>query len=68
MDKGGWMMIAGVPWWVFAMIVLIFLSGYMAFKAMRAERKIDLQHIEQEGKIYMDRIAAERQYREKQRQ
>ncbi len=40
----------------------------MAFKAMRAERKIDLQHIEQEGKIYMDRIAAERQYREKQRQ
>lgn len=61
-------MIAGVPWWVFAMIVFIFLSGYMAFRAMYAEKKLDEQYIEQEGKIYMDRIEAERQLREGQRQ
>ncbi|MBM7601698.1 hypothetical protein JOC34_004126 [Virgibacillus halotolerans] len=61
-------MIAGVPWWVLAMIVLIFLCGYMAFKAMSAERKVEQQYIEEEGKIYMDRIEAERQLKAGQRQ
>ena len=61
-------MIAGVPWWVFAMIVFIFFSGYMAFRAMYAEKKLDQQYIEQEGKIYMDRIEAERQLKERQSQ
>ncbi|HLS09772.1 sporulation YhaL family protein [Lentibacillus sp.] len=57
-------MILGVPWWVFMMILFIFVSGYMAFRAMRAERKLEQQYIEQEGKIYLDRIEKER--REKQ--
>jgi hypothetical protein len=64
MDKGDIAMILGVPWWVFMMILFIFVSGYMAFRAMRAERKLEQQYIEQEGKIYLDRIEKER--REKQ--
>ncbi|WP_077324977.1 sporulation YhaL family protein [Virgibacillus siamensis] len=49
-------MILGVPWWVFLMIIFIFISGYMAFRAMRAERELEYQFIEKEGKVYMDRL------------
>jgi hypothetical protein len=59
-DKGALYMILGIPWWVFMFILLIFFSGYMAFRAMRAEKKLDEQFIESEGKIYMDRIRKER--------
>ncbi|WP_404458693.1 sporulation YhaL family protein [Oceanobacillus kapialis] len=53
-------MILGVPWWVFVLVILIFLSGYMALRAMHAERKLEQQFIEKEGKVYMDRLEAER--------
>ncbi|QKY68507.1 sporulation YhaL family protein [Lentibacillus sp. CBA3610] len=61
-------MILGVPWWVFMMILFIFLSGYMAFRAMRAERRIEQQYIEQEGKVYIDRMEKERQQKQQRRQ
>ena len=53
-------MIAGVPLWVFIVILLIFFSGYMAFRAMYAEKKLDQQFIEQEGQIYIDRMSEEK--------
>ncbi|WP_052360713.1 sporulation YhaL family protein [Oceanobacillus manasiensis] len=53
-------MILGVPWWVFMLVILIFLSGYMAMRAMLAEKKLEQQFIEREGKVYMDRLEAER--------
>ncbi|WP_138419784.1 sporulation YhaL family protein [Aquibacillus sediminis] len=56
-------MIFGVPWWVFLCIVLIFISGYMAFRSMIAEKKIEQQFIEQEGKFYMERIQEEKSKR-----
>lgn len=56
-------MIAGLQWWVYILIILIFLSGYMAFRAMRAERKLEHQYIEHEGKIYMERMEAEKEYK-----
>ncbi|UJL47565.1 sporulation YhaL family protein [Virgibacillus sp. NKC19-16] len=61
-------MILGVPWWVFVMIICIFLSGYMAFRTMRADQRLQQQFIEREGKVYMDRMEAERQYRNEQRE
>lgn len=60
MDKEVRIMILGVPWWVFMFILLIFFSGYMAFRAMMAEKKIEQQFIEQEGNIYMERIRQKR--------
>lgn len=63
MDKGGVRMIFGVPWWVFLLIVFIFISGYMAFRAMRAERILEQQFIEREGEVYMNRMAEERERR-----
>lgn len=56
-------MIAGVPWWVFMMIVFIFFSGYMAFRAMKAEHELEQQYIEKEGKVYLERIEEERRKR-----
>lgn len=57
-----------IPLWVFAVIILIFLSGYMAYRAMLAERKLDQQFIEQEGSIYLERIQEDRQKREARKQ
>lgn len=68
MDKGGLNMIVGVPWWVYMMIIFIFFSGYMAFKAMRAERKLEHQFIEQEGQVYMDRLEEARKLRQQRQQ
>ena len=68
MDKGGLNMIAGVPWWVYMMIIFIFFSGYMAFKAMRAEKKLEHQFIEQEGQVYMDRLEEARKLRRQRQQ
>lgn len=53
-------MLLEIPWWVYMAIVLIFFSGYMAFRAMRAERRLEQQFIEREGKVYMDRIEEKR--------
>lgn len=49
-------MFAELPLWVLAIIVFIFLSGYMAYRAMRAEYKLEQQYIEREGQVYMERI------------
>lgn len=40
----------------------------MAFRAMRAERRLEQQFIEQEGKKYMERMERERQQRDQQKQ
>ncbi|MCT1903192.1 sporulation YhaL family protein [Oceanobacillus sojae] len=57
---------SSIPIWVFAVILLIFLSGYMAVRAFLAEKKLDRQFIEREGKIYMERIQEERMKRREQ--
>lgn len=53
-------MLLGIPWWVYICIVSIFFSGYMAVRAMIAERELDKQFIEREGNVYLERIEAER--------
>ncbi|HLQ70666.1 MAG TPA: sporulation YhaL family protein [Bacillota bacterium] len=54
-----------VPWWVLLMVLFIFLSGYMAFRAMRAERRLENYYIERDGNVYMERIERERQMRQR---
>ncbi|WP_084710773.1 sporulation YhaL family protein [Ornithinibacillus californiensis] len=56
-------MILGMPWWVFMIILFIFFSGYMAFRAMRAERELEQHFIERDGQVYMKRIEDERESR-----
>lgn len=57
-------MILNIPWWIFLMILFICFSGYMSFRAMRAERRLEQQFIEREGEIYMERMKQERARRE----
>lgn len=37
------------PWWVPVVILFIIFSGYMAFRAMQAEKRLEQHYIEQEG-------------------
>ncbi|MRH44122.1 SigE-dependent sporulation protein [Aquibacillus halophilus] len=57
-------MILGIPWWVYMFILFIFFSGYMSFRALVAEKKLEKQFIEREGKVYMDRIEEKRSNKE----
>ncbi|TQS76599.1 SigE-dependent sporulation protein [Ornithinibacillus gellani] len=61
-------MIIGIPWWVFMLVLLIFLCGYMAYRAMQAERKLEDQFIEREGRIYVERMEQERENRKEQKE
>ncbi|MFG6121237.1 MULTISPECIES: sporulation YhaL family protein [Thalassobacillus] len=56
-------MLFGIPIWVYFCILFIFLSGYMAYKAMRAEKKLEHQFIEREGQVYIRRMEEEREQR-----
>ncbi|SEB09327.1 Sporulation protein YhaL [Thalassobacillus cyri] len=56
-------MLFGIPIWVFFCILFIFLSGYMAYKAMRAEQKLERQFIEREGQVYIRRMEEEKEQR-----
>lgn len=49
-----------IPIWVFAVILLIFLCGVMAFRAIRADYKVEQKFIEQEGSKYINRMEEER--------
>lgn len=53
-------MLFNIPWWIYLVIVFIIFSGYMSFRAMRAEKMLEQQYIEREGQIYMERIRQER--------
>lgn len=56
-------MLFGIPIWVFFCIIFIFLSGYMALRAMKAEHHLEQQFIEREGQIYLTRIEEEKERR-----
>ncbi|GAA0490695.1 sporulation protein YhaL [Salinibacillus aidingensis] len=58
------MMIGPFPWWIAVIIGLIIFSGYMAFRAIRSEMRLEQEFIEKEGKVYMDRIEEERKHKE----
>lgn len=55
-----------LPWWVLLVILLILLSGYMAFRAMRAEYKLEQKFIEKEGEVYIERMKNEQRRRQQQ--
>ncbi|ELK47653.1 sporulation YhaL family protein [Halobacillus sp. ACCC02827] len=58
-------MLFGFPIWVILCVVFIFLSGYMAFRAMKAEQSLEQEHIEREGQVYLKRMEQERERKKK---
>src|SRR5690625_4053792 len=68
MNQGGFHMLASIPLWVYIVIGFIFFSGYMAFRAMKAEYELEQQFIEKEGEVYIERIEkARKEKREKEK-
>lgn len=59
-------MLFGIPWWVLIVLMFICFSGYMSFRAMRAEKMLEQQFIEREGEVYMERMQREREKRQQQ--
>ncbi|MEQ6377244.1 sporulation YhaL family protein [Bacillaceae bacterium S4-13-58] len=53
-------MFTSVPLWVLLIFLMILFSGYMALRAMRDDYKDEMQVIEKEGQVYMDRIKKDR--------
>lgn len=57
-------MLLNIPWWIYLVLIFIVFSGYMAYRAMRAEQKLEQHFIEREGQVYMERIRQERNRRQ----
>ena len=56
-------MLAGIPLWIIALVLLIIFCGYMALRAIREDYKVEQEYIEREGRVYMDRIEKARSSR-----
>lgn len=54
-----------IPIWVYAVLVGIMISAYMAVRTGKEEKKHELDSIEREGEIYMKRMEDEKEKREK---
>lgn len=56
-----------IPMWVYAVAIGIIISAVMALKTGREERDVELDFIEKEGEIFMQRLEQEREKREEQK-
>ncbi|GGL42908.1 sporulation YhaL family protein [Sporolactobacillus putidus] len=55
--------IEGVAWWVYLLIAGILFSGYQAFSISREDKEIDDEWVEKQGSVYMKRMEAEKERR-----
>lgn len=55
-----------LPWWIYLVLAGILFSTYMMIKTAKEEREIDMEFIEKEGEIYIQRMEAERARRKEQ--
>ncbi|MDR7001303.1 sporulation YhaL family protein [Neobacillus niacini] len=53
-----------IPIWVFAVVAGIAISALMAIKTGREERLLEMESIEKEGEIYLERLEKEKERRE----
>ncbi|WP_100403365.1 sporulation YhaL family protein [Bacillus sp. FJAT-42315] len=48
------------PIWMYVVVAGIFFSAFMTVKTSKAERKAEMDYIEQEGQVYIQRMEKER--------
>ncbi|MFC7372866.1 sporulation YhaL family protein [Fictibacillus iocasae] len=48
------------PWWMYFVLGGIILSAYRSYTAFSFDREEEMKLIEEEGKVYMERIAERR--------
>ncbi|TKD68852.1 SigE-dependent sporulation protein [Pseudalkalibacillus hwajinpoensis] len=51
------------PWWLYFVLAGIIYSGYKTMQLTAEERKVDQIHIEEEGRVYVERMEDERKRR-----
>lgn len=56
-----------IPTWVYVVFAGIIISALMAIKTGREERELEMENIEKEGDVYMQRIEEEKDVREEQK-
>ncbi|MCM3586055.1 sporulation YhaL family protein [Mesobacillus maritimus] len=54
----------GVPIWIIAVAFGILVSAYMAIKSSREDRKQEMEIIEREGSVYIERMEDEKARRQ----
>lgn len=64
----GWMtgimsFLATIPAWGYFIIAGIIFSGYKVIEGVLEDQRVDNEHIEREGKVFMERMEAERKKR-----
>lgn len=55
--------LASSPWWILLVLAGVIFCGYQFFSISREEEEIDQAFIEQEGKVYMERMEEEKERR-----
>ncbi|PFO04335.1 sporulation protein YhaL [Neobacillus bataviensis] len=53
-----------IPIWIYAVVAGIVISALMAIKTGREERQVEMESIEREGEIYIERLEREKEMRE----
>ena len=51
------------PWWLYFVLAGIIYSGYKTMQLTAEERRVDQIHIEEEGRVYVERMEEERERR-----
>lgn len=57
-----------LPWWIYLVLAGIVFSAYMMIKTAKEDQEVDLEFIEKEGEIYIQRMEEERARRKEQMQ
>ncbi|TLS38333.1 SigE-dependent sporulation protein [Pseudalkalibacillus caeni] len=56
---------ASVPWWIYFVLAGIVYSGYKVATLTIEDRKVDQNFIEEEGKVFIERMEDEKKRRHK---
>ncbi len=57
-----------LPWWIYLVLAGIVFSAYMMIKTAKEDQEVDMEFIEKEGEIYIQRMEEERARRKEQMQ
>lgn len=57
-----------LPWWIYLVLAGIIFSAYMMIKSAKDDQEVDMEFIEKEGEIYIQRMEEERARRKEQTQ
>ncbi|HHW39291.1 MAG TPA: SigE-dependent sporulation protein [Bacillales bacterium] len=55
-----------LPWWIYLVLAGIVFCAYMMIKTAKEDQEVDMEYIEKEGEIYIQRMEEERARRKEQ--